>query len=71
LASGIITYTNDVRFTVQHTPQTEMWNLVIDKTVLEDNGTYECQVLYPSTSYFHCLASHARFYRFVCVKKEL
>ncbi|RZF35091.1 hypothetical protein LSTR_LSTR009683 [Laodelphax striatellus] len=44
LTSGVLTYTNDERFQVVHTDDTDDWNLQIKYVQKRDNGTYECQV---------------------------
>ncbi|KAG8330573.1 hypothetical protein J6590_060034 [Homalodisca vitripennis] len=44
LSSGLMTYTNDDRFTVLHADNSEDWHLQIKFVQKRDNGTYECQV---------------------------
>lgn len=44
LSSGSMTYTNDERFQVLHTENTDDWDLQIKYVQRRDNGTYECQV---------------------------
>ncbi|KAG8268262.1 hypothetical protein J6590_032119 [Homalodisca vitripennis] len=39
-----MTYTNDERFQVVHTDNTDDWDLQIKFVQKRDNGTYECQV---------------------------
>lgn len=44
LTVGILTYTNDLRFTSLHTDGSDEWTLKIASSQLRDSGTYECQV---------------------------
>ncbi|KAI5722125.1 hypothetical protein M8J76_004026 [Diaphorina citri] len=44
LTVGILTYTNDLRFTSLHSDGSDEWTLKIASSQLRDSGTYECQV---------------------------
>uniref|UniRef100_A0A8D8YMS9 Protein sidekick-1 n=1 Tax=Cacopsylla melanoneura TaxID=428564 RepID=A0A8D8YMS9_9HEMI len=44
LTVGILTYTNDLRYTSLHSDGSDEWTLKIASTQLRDSGTYECQV---------------------------
>ncbi|ESO94556.1 hypothetical protein LOTGIDRAFT_96587, partial [Lottia gigantea] len=38
------TWVKDSRIHVEHVPNSQQWNLIIQNTDLDDEGTYECQV---------------------------
>jgi hypothetical protein len=44
LTSENFVFSGDQRFTVQHQPDANEWNLQIEKATLKDSGIYECQV---------------------------
>ncbi|XP_033332819.1 opioid-binding protein/cell adhesion molecule homolog [Megalopta genalis] len=44
LTVGILTYTNDQRFTSLHSDGTDEWTLKITSPQVRDSGIYECQV---------------------------
>ncbi|KAH9628546.1 hypothetical protein HF086_001153 [Spodoptera exigua] len=50
ISSGMLMYTNDERFQVLHSEGSDDWILQIKYVQKRDNGTYECQALYCSSS---------------------
>ncbi|XP_071542786.1 lachesin-like isoform X2 [Panulirus ornatus] len=44
LTSGVLTYTNDERFSITHRDGADDWTLSIKYLQARDNGTYECQI---------------------------
>lgn len=44
LTSGLLTYTQEGRFTMHHNEGSTKWTLAIKYLKLEDEGVYECQV---------------------------
>ncbi|XP_075215123.1 limbic system-associated membrane protein-like isoform X2 [Lycorma delicatula] len=58
LTSGVLTYTNDERFQVVHSDNSDDWNLQIKYVQKRDNGTYECQVATGSGTISHYFNLH-------------
>ena len=48
LTVGTKTWVKDQRVHVEHMPNSDQWNLIIERVDLNDSATYECQVSFRS-----------------------